>query len=49
MEKNTTKRDSEQEKKDMEQEKLPRCTEPSDAEYSRGPNEDEPCDDGRAG
>jgi len=41
--------DTEKEKKDAEQEKLPGCTQPSDAESSRAWNEDEPCDDGRAG
>ena len=40
--------DTEKEK-DAGQEKLPGCTQPSDAESSRAWNEDEPCDDGRAG
>lgn len=49
MEKKTLKPDPEKEKKDVEQEELPVCTEPSDPEYSRSWNKDEPCDDGRAG
>ena len=49
MAKKTAKPDSEKVKKDVEQEELPKCTEPSDPEYSRARSEDGPCDDGRAG
>lgn len=41
--------DSEKKKKEIEEVELPKCTEPSDPEYSRAWNDDEPCDDGRAG
>jgi hypothetical protein len=49
MEKNTLKPESKKREEGDEQEKLPGCTEPSDPEYSRAWNKDEPCDDGRAG
>jgi hypothetical protein len=36
-------------KKKEEEEKLPYCTTAPSAEHARAQDEDEPCDDGRAG
>jgi hypothetical protein len=41
--------DVENENEDEKANKLPYCTTASTAEHLRGENDDEPCDDGRAG
>lgn len=41
--------ESEKEKKKAKDAKLPYCTTAPSAEHARGFDDDEPCDDGRAG
>ena len=39
----------EEKQKDTAEEQLPPCTKAPDAEHARANDDDEPCDDGRAG
>ena len=41
--------DKEKDKKKKVEEKLPHCTTAPSAEHARAHDDDEPCDDGRAG